>query len=67
MRRADSPTTASLLGYRWVVKAATLSILIVMKRLNALRGSAFAGSGNCYAERQFDGIATTWSDKTKDA
>ena len=61
MHLTDSPTTASLMGYRGVVKPATVRNSIVMKRLNAQRGERLALSGISRSTRYFNGILLTES------
>ena len=60
---ADSPTTASLMGYPGVVKPATACNSIVMKALNAQRGCTFAYRGFPRQERYLAGTLTTMSGK----
>ena len=61
MHLTDSPTTASLMGYRGVVKPATVCNSIVMERLNAQRGGQLAVSDISRSMQYFDGILLTES------
>jgi hypothetical protein len=58
---ADAPTTASLMGYQVMVKPGKAAKDIVMKWLNAERGSMFTDRDNRCSERYLAGKSTTKS------
>ena len=64
---ADSPTTASLMGYQVVVKPGTVPKNIVMERLNTQGGLEDTHSSNRRSEHYFDEILPTESGKLRKA